>query len=175
MSLPLFLFCVLSSRKIFFLIFLIKNPAFLPKFISEYFIISLYIVNAFFKNYVYVTLLPECRKAVVFVYLSWTQTANQSLLFILCIFKNNFIYLFIGCATSSLLWGLFSSCGVRASHCSGLSCCRAQTPGQLGLSNCSSWALEHRLNSCGAWLKLLRGIFPDQGSNLCLLHWQADS
>jgi len=36
-----------------FLIFLIKNQAFLPKFISEYFIISLYIVNAFFKKLCY--------------------------------------------------------------------------------------------------------------------------
>ena len=35
------------------------------------------------------------------------------------------------------------------------------------LSHCSSWSLEHKLN--GMWNLL------DQGSNLCLLHWQADS
>ena len=32
--------------------------------------------------------------------------------------------------------GLFSSCGARAPHCSGFSCCREQ-------------ALQHRLSSCG--------------------------
>ena len=31
---------------------------------------------------------------------------------------------------------------------------------------------KHRLSHCGAQAC---GIFPDQGSNLCLLHWQADS
>ena len=32
------------------------------------------------------------------------------------------------------------------------------------------WALEHRL-SC----PMACGIFPDQESDLCLLHWRADS
>ena len=32
------------------------------------------------------------------------------------------------------------------------------------------WALEHRLSYSEAC-----GIFLDQGLNLCLLHWQADS
>ena len=38
-------------------------------------------------------------------------------------------------------------------------------------------ALEHRLNSCGTQPSCLVacGIFPDQGSNSLLLHWQADS
>ena len=66
-------------------------------------------------------------------------------------FKYNFIYSILGCARSLLLcrlfsscgWGggqLFSSCGVRVSHCGGFSC--------------GAWALEHRLSSCGAqsWL-----------------------
>ena len=39
-----------------------------------------------------------------------------------------------------------------------------------GLESMSSGAVVHGL-SCSA----ARGIFPDQGSNLCLLHWQADS
>lgn len=51
--------------------------------------------------------------------------------------------------------GLLSSCRARVPHCRGLSCCRAQV---LGL--CCSMA---------------HGTFPDQGSNLCLLHWQKDS
>ena len=38
-------------------------------------------------------------------------------------------------------------------------------------------APEHRLGSWGARLRCSKacGIFPDQGSNPCLLHWQADS
>ena len=40
--------------------------------------------------------------------------------------------------------------------------------------SCSPWALEHRLNSCGARLSCYAacGIFWDQGLNPCLLHWQ---
>ena len=38
-------------------------------------------------------------------------------------------------------------------------------------------APEHRLGNCGTWLTCSEacGISPDQGSNLCFLHWQADS
>ena len=41
---------------------------------------------------------------------------------------------------------LLSICCVRASHCSGFSCCRAQ-------------ALECRLSSCGTWAQLPRGMW----------------
>ena len=41
-----------------------------------------------------------------------------------------------------------SSCGVRASHCSGFSC-RAWVLGSQA-SVCGMWALEHRLSSCAA-------------------------
>ena len=86
------------------------------------------------------------------------------------------------CCTGSSL-GLASMvtrrCGVRTSHCRGFSCCGAQALGPAGFSSCGSRALEHRLSSsCGA-RKLscfsACGIFPDQGSNLCLLHRQGDS
>ena len=46
-----------------------------------------------------------------------------------------------------------------------------------GLSSCGSWALEHGSTVMAhklSWSTAC-GIFPDQGSNLCLLHWQADS
>ena len=46
----------------------------------------------------------------------------------------------------------------------------------------ASLVAEHRLqtrrlSSCGSrtCCSAARGIFPDQGSNPCLLHWQADS
>ena len=46
-----------------------------------------------------------------------------------------------------------------------------------GFSSCGSRALERRLSSCGAGLScsVTCAIFPDQGSNPCPLHWQADS
>ena len=47
-----------------------------------------------------------------------------------------------------------------------------------GLSSCGSCTLERRRNSCGTCglrCSMPRGIFPDQGSNQHLLHWQADS
>ena len=60
-----------------------------------------------------------------------------------CLFKNNVICLFIfGCVGFSLLCRLFSSCreqglpascGVRASHCSGVSC-GAQALGHMGFT-----------------------------------------
>ena len=59
-------------------------------------------------------------------------------------------------------WRLLSGCNAQASHCRGFSCC-------------GSWALEcsvvsaHRLNCSTAC-----GIFPDQWSNPCPLHWQAN-
>ena len=41
-----------------------------------------------------------------------------------------------------------------------------------GLSSHSSWALEHRLGSCGPTTRV---ISLDQGLNPRLLHWEADS
>ena len=47
----------------------------------------------------------------------------------------------------------------------------------LGFSSCSSWALGHRLVVVAHRLSCSEacGIFLDQRSNPCLLHWQADS
>ena len=62
------------------------------------------------------------------------------------------------------MWA-FSSCSTQASHCSGFSYCRARALGAW-----ASLAVALRL-SCftRCW------IFPDQGLNLCPLHWQLDS
>ena len=62
------------------------------------------------------------------------------------IFFKVFIYLY-------LFWAVLGlQCGVRASHWSGLSYRRAEALELEGLSGCGSWALEHRLSSCGAWV-----------------------
>ena len=88
----------------------------------------------------------------------------------------NFIYLFIyfwlllglHCCTWAFLWlrraGATLRCSVQASHCSGFSC------GARALGVQASVVVAHGL-SCSAAC----GIFPDQGSNPCPLHWQADS
>ena len=61
--------------------------------------------------------------------------------------KKFYLFLFIfGCAGSSLLHGLFSSCDKQGatlavvcwhSHCGGFPCCRARLPGHTGFSSCS--------------------------------------
>ena len=81
----------------------------------------------------------------------------------------------------------FSSCGTWAqwlpiadSRAGGVSSCFT------GLIGCDLQALKHSgFSSCGAWAQQLwrmsfsccvvYGIFPDQGLDLCSLHWQADS
>ena len=68
------------------------------------------------------------------------------------------------------------SCGAQVLESMGFS--RASVVAARGLDSCSPGALEQRLNSCGALASLLCvvcGVFLDQGSNPCLLHWQADS
>ena len=54
----------------------------------------------------------------------------------------------------------------------GFSCCGAGALEHVGFSSCGSQAL---VLVQGVSCSVARGIFLDQGSNLCLLHWQADS
>ena len=70
-------------------------------------------------------------KITLFIWLRWVFVAARA---------------FSSCSKQ----GLLSSCGVRASHCSGFSCCRAQIAGCLGFSSCRPQVLEHRLSSCRA-------------------------
>ena len=102
-------------------------------------------------------------------------------------FLNTFTYLFLAvlglrCCSGffSLVGasaGLLSSCRAGSSHCHGFSCSRAWAPGSrvsmvvaLRLSSIGSIVLVHR-PSCSETC----GIFPNQGMNPCLLHWQVDS
>ena len=97
-----------------------------------------------------------------------------------------FIYLIFGCVGSSLLCAGFSLVAASGSYsslqCTGFSLwwllllgvwalsTRASVVVARGLQSAGSVVVVHRLSCSTA-----RGIFPDQGSNLCLLHWQADS
>ena len=49
---------------------------------------------------------------------------------------------------------------------------RAPVAAACGPTSCFSWVLGHRLSS---YSSAACGILPDQESNPCLLHWQADS
>ena len=107
------------------------------------------------------------------------------------------IYLFIfGFGGSSLLridfscdwgrWGWAALPGsVQASYCSGFSCCRTQAvgarasvvaaPGAQGLWLMGSRALIQSLWHLELSSSVACGNFPDHGSLLWPLHWQADS
>ena len=71
------------------------------------------------------------------------------------------MWFFSGCAEK----GLLSNCGPLASHWDDFSCCEAQSLGTR-----ASIVVVHGL-SCSMSCE----IFPEQGSNLCPLHWQTDS
>ena len=112
----------------------------------------------------------------------WCHGNIQNLFFKVILF----IYFIFGCAWSSLLCTLFSSCGewgllsIFCSwtyHCGGFPCCGAWPLECVSFSSCGSWVLEHRLVVVMLALicSMACGILPDQGSNPCILHWQADS
>ena len=92
-----------------------------------------------------------------------------------------FIYLFIAvlglccCLGFSLVAaiGAILHCDAWASHCDNLSSGRAQALGPMGFSSCGtwtqslqSWALRHRLNSCGTEAELLRGMWDLPGPGI---------
>ena len=56
-------------------------------------------------------------------------------------------------------------CGVRASRCGEVSCCRAGTPGMQASVVVVLWLIG----------PMACGIFPDQGLKPCSLHGQAGS
>ena len=90
--------------------------------------------------------------------------------YIFIFLKKLFIILFI-----YYFWLCWVFAAVGASHCGGFFWCRAWALGPTGFSSCSSWALEHRLSSCGSLAELPCGIFLDYGLNLYLPHWQVVS
>ena len=84
-----------------------------------------------------------------------------------------FLFVFCSSGSSLLLKGFLLlqwveatfHCGAWASRCTGFSCCRAYTPG----------ARAPAVGAHGFSCPAACGVFPDQWSNLCSLHWQADS
>ena len=88
------------------------------------------------------------------------------------IFIYLFIYLWLGWAFVSV-WGLSpvaASGGHSSSRCAGLS-----PPRPLPLQSTGSRRAGSAIVAHGPRRSVACGIFPDQGSNPCPLHWQADS
>ena len=83
-----------------------------------------------------------------------------------------FIYLFIfGCVGSVQGLSLVAASGGHSSsRCAGLSPSRPLLLRSTGSRRAGSVVVAH-----GASCSVACGIFPDQGSNPCPLHWQADS
>ena len=100
------------------------------------------------------------------------KEGQSALLFFLNFYL--FIYLFIWlCWVFVSVRGLSpvaASGGHSSSRCAGLSLSRPLLLRSTGSRCAGSVAVAHGL-SCSAAC----GIFPDQGSNPCPLHWQADS
>ena len=102
--------------------------------------------------------------SLVSAFLSYNLCISMGLFFFFLIY---FIYLFLAAlGLRCCMWtfsscgkrGLLLSCGARASHCGGFSCCGAWALGMqasvvvaLGLSSCGLWTLECRFSSCGTW------------------------
>ena len=98
---------------------------------------------------------------------------NFVVLFIYLFIFNLFIYLFWLCWVFVSVRGLSlvaASRGHSSSGCTGLSLSWPLLLRSTG-SRCAGSAVVAHGRSCSAAC----GIFPDQGSNPCPLHWQADS
>lgn len=83
--------------------------------------------------------------------------------------------LFSGCGKQWLL----STCIAMVPRCPGFSRCRAVSLGHMGSVVCGLQAPQHRLNTCGTetadpW-HVGSPHFPDQESNPCPLHYEANS
>ena len=103
---------------------------------------------------------------------AFSKILTNSFFFFFKLFIYLFIYLWL-CWVFISVRGLFpvaASGGHSSSRCAGLSLSRPLLLRSTGSRHAGSVTVAHGL-SCSAAC----GIFPDQGSNPCPLHWQADS
>ena len=153
----------------------------------------LLILTVFFKflRIFYIQIYVICKRTWIyfflfnwmpFLFLPFSLSPSLSFfiflsLFLSFFFFNLFIYLFIIyfwlCWVFVSVRGLspvVASGGHSSSRCAGLSLSRPLPLRSTGSRRAGSVVVAHGL-SCSAAC----GIFPDQGSNPCPLHWQADS
>ena len=109
---------------------------------------------------------------VLLVYLSVFIATVHAVLVTIAFFSPPKFFLYFW-----LLWVFVAVCGlslvVASGHYSSLQCAGfslrwllPRAPGHVGFSSCGTKGLR-----CSTAF----GIFPDQGLNQCLLHWQVDS
>ena len=104
---------------------------------------------------------------------AWPTKDNLSLVNLQSTGLGTVFFCFLLCWSSSLhvcslqlQWaGLLFRCSAQASHCSGFSCCGLQAGDRAAFTSCGA----------GPQLPTARRTFWDQDSNLCPLHWLADS
>ena len=100
-------------------------------------------------------------KSFIYFWLLWVFVAACRLSLV----EANGSHSSLWCMSFSLLWLLLlRSSGSRV---------QASVVAARGLSSCSSTWVGYQAH--GLSCSVARGIFPDQGSNRCPLHWQADS
>ena len=109
------------------------------------------------------------------VFLTFLKYGYQKIFFFFFFLAvlNLFIYLLLAVLGLRFCARAFSSCGKRghsSSRCAGLSLSRTLLLRSTGSRRAGSVIVAHG-PSCSAACRIL----PDQGSNLCPLHWQADS
>ena len=123
----------------------------------------------------------------IFLHWSWEIFWKHS--YATCSFffkKMSFMAIIRRCGGSLLLCGLFPSCGewellrscgAWASHRGGFSWCGAQALGHQAsvVANPGLWNTGSTVVGQGPSCSLVCGIFPDKGSNLCFLYWEANS
>ena len=108
--------------------------------------------------------------APLYIYIFFKTTAP---VYLFIYFFNFYLFYLWLCWVFVSVWGLslvVASGGHSSSSCTGLSLSRPLLLRSTG-SRCAGSAIAAHGPSCSAAC----GIFPDQGSNPCPLHWQADS
>ena len=117
----------------------------------------------------YLTLFRTLKILVLFI---GNILTHFILFYFIYLFILNFIYLWL-CWVFVSVQGLSpvaASGGHSSSRCIGLSLSRPLLLQSTGSRRAGSAIVAHRPSRSAAC-----GIFPDQGSNPCALHWQADS
>ena len=104
---------------------------------------------------------------------SWPCHLLNNLFFFLKLLFIYYYYFFWLCWVFVSVWGLplvAASGGHSSSQCTGLSLSWPLLSRSTGSRRAGSVVMAH-----GPSCSVACGIFPDQGSNPCPLHWQADS
>ena len=80
-------------------------------------------------------------------------------------------YIFMAALGLRCCMRAFSSCSVQASHCSGVSCCRAQALGHAGFRSCSVWAQQLWCMGLVALSHVGSSRTSDQTGVPCIARW----